>query len=217
MRRKGGVSCPQKKTVSNWCRRTSPPATSPKPSKSWCRGSGGGTGARLCWASPAAARPLPWPTSSPSATAPPWCWPTTRPWPPSCAPSSGRFSRKMRWNTSSATTTTTSPRPISPAPTPTLKRTAPSTTRSTACAIRRRRLCLSGGTSSSWRRCPASTRWATPSTTAAWSSACGPACRWPGTSCAAGWWTCSTSATTSILSATSSGSGGTRWTSTWPI
>ena len=42
MRRKGGVSCPQKKTVSNWCRRTSPPATSPKPSKSWCRGSGGG-------------------------------------------------------------------------------------------------------------------------------------------------------------------------------
>ena len=50
-----------------------------------------------------------------------------------------------------------------------------STTRSTACAIRRRRLCLSGGTSSSWRRCPASTPWATPSTTAAWSSACAPA------------------------------------------
>ena len=61
--------------------------------------------------------------------------------------------------------------------TPILKRTAPSTTRSTACAIRRRRLCLSGGTSSLWRRSPASTPWATPSTTAAWSSACAPAWR----------------------------------------
>ena len=46
---------------------------------------------------------------------------------------------------SSPTTITTSPRPISPAPTPILRRTAPSTMRSTACATRRRRLCLSGG------------------------------------------------------------------------
>ena len=45
----------------------------------------------------------------------------------------------------------------------------------------------SGGTSSSSRRCPASTRWATPSTIAAWSSACGPGCRWSGTSCAKSW------------------------------
>ena len=65
--------------------------------------------------------------------------------------------------------------------------TAPSTTRSTGCAIRRRRLCPSGGTSSLWRRCPASIRWATPSTTAAWSSASAPAWKWSGMSCASGW------------------------------
>ena len=55
------------------------------------------------------------------------------------------------------------------------------------CAIRRRRLCPSGGTSSLWRRCPASIRWATPSTTAAWSSASAPAWKWSGMSCASGW------------------------------
>ena len=55
------------------------------------------------------------------------------------------FFLRMRWSISSPTTITTSPRPISPAPTPILRRTAPSTMRSTACATRRRRLCLSGG------------------------------------------------------------------------
>ena len=53
--------------------------------------------------------------------------------------------------------------------------------------IDRLRRSRSGGTSSSSRRCPASTRWATPSTIAAWSSACGPGCRWSGTSCAKSW------------------------------
>ena len=38
--------------------------------------------------------------------------------------------------------------------------------------------------------------WATPSTTAAWSSACAPACRWSGTSCARSWSLCNMSATT---------------------
>ena len=84
-----------------------------------------------------------------------------------------------------------------PARIPILKRTAPSTMRSTACATRPRRRCRSGGMLSSWRRCPASTRWATPSTTAAWSSACAPACRWSAMCCASGWWTCNMSATTS--------------------
>ena len=51
------------------------------------------------------------------------------------------------------------PKPISPARIPILKRTAPSTMRSTACATRPRRRCRSGGMLSSWRRCPASTRW----------------------------------------------------------
>ena len=37
------------------------------------------------------------------------------------------------------------------------------------------------------RRGPASTRWATQSTIAAWSSACGPGCRWSGTSCVKSW------------------------------
>ena len=37
-------------------------------------------------------------------------------------------------------------KPTSPAPIPILKRTAPSTMRSTACATRPRRACLSGGT-----------------------------------------------------------------------
>lgn len=44
--------------------------------------------------------------------------------------------------------------------------------------------CQNSATSSLWRRCPASTRWATPSTTAAWSSACAPACRWSAMRCA---------------------------------
>ena len=78
------------------------------------------------------------------------------------------------WCTSCRTTITTSPKPTSPAPIPTLKRTAPSTMRSTACAIRPRRRFRSGGMSSLWHRCPVSTLWATPSITAAWSSACGP-------------------------------------------
>ena len=42
-------------------------------------------------------------------------------------------------------------------------------------------------TSSLWRRCPVSIRWATPSTTAAWSSASAPAWKWSGMSCASGW------------------------------
>ena len=89
----------------------------------------------------------------------------------------GPFSPRTRWSTLSPTTTTTSPRPISPAPTPTLRRTAPSMTRSTACAIRRRRLCPSGGMSSLWRRLSCIYSWATPSTTGVWSSACAPAWR----------------------------------------
>ena len=51
------------------------------------------------------------------------------------------------------------PEPTFPAPIPILKRTALSTTRSTACAIRLRRHFPSGGTSLLWPRCPASTRW----------------------------------------------------------
>ena len=180
----------------NWCPRISPPATSPRPLKRWWRGCSGVTAARPCWALPAAARLLPWPTSSPGATGPRWCWPTTKRWQPSCAPSSARFSPTMRWSILSATTTTTSRKPTSPAPIPILKRTAPSTTRSTVCATRLRRRFPSGGTSLLWHRCPASTHWATPLTTAAWSSVCGPACRWSGMNCARSWLPCNTSATT---------------------
>ena len=43
------------------------------------------------------------------SSGPPWCWPTTRPWPPSCAPSSRSSSPTTRWSISSPTTTTTSP------------------------------------------------------------------------------------------------------------
>ena len=170
-----------------WCRTMPRRATSRRPSSSLWREWSAATGARPCWASPAAARLLRWQTSSPSATVPPWCWPITKRWRPSSAPSSGPFSRTMRWSILFPTTITTSRKPISPAPIPILKRTAPSTTRSTGCAIRRRRLCPSGGTSLLWRRCPASIRWATPSTTAAWSSASAPAWKWSGMSCASGW------------------------------
>ena len=45
-------------------------------------------------------------------------------------------------------------------------------------------------------RYPVSTRWVTPSTTAAWLSVCAPGCRWSGTSCAKSWSLCNTSATT---------------------
>ena len=83
-----------------------------------------------------------------------------------------------------------------PSTIPILKRTAPSTTRSTACATQLRRRFPSGGTLLLWHRCPASTRWATPSTTAAWSSVCAPGCKWSGTSCAKSWSPCNTSETT---------------------
>ena len=84
-------------------------------------------------------------------------------------------------------TTTTSPRLISRPQIPILRRTVPSTTRLTVCATRPRRRCQNSATSSLWRRCPASTRWATPSTTAAWSSASAPAWKWSGMSCASVW------------------------------
>ncbi len=58
---------------------------------------------------------------------------------------SARFSPTMRWSILSATTTTTSRKPTSPAPIPILKRTAPSTTRSTVCATRLRRHFRNGG------------------------------------------------------------------------
>lgn len=61
---------------------------------------------------------------------------------------------------------------------------------------RPRRPFPSGGMSSLWRRYPASTRWVTLSTTAAWSSACGRGCRWSATSCARSWLHYSMSATT---------------------
>ena len=108
------------------------------------------------------------------------------------------------------------PKPTSQAPIPTLKRTAPSTMRSTACATRPRRRFRSGGMSSLWHRCPVSTLWVTPSITAAWSSACGPGCRWSGMTCAKSWSPCNMSGTTSILSAISSVFTATRWISIWP-
>ena len=61
------------------------------------------------------------------SSGPPLCWPTTRPWPPSCVPSSGSSFPTTRWSTSSPTTTTTSRRPISPTQTPSSKRIPPST------------------------------------------------------------------------------------------
>ena len=68
------------------------------------------------------------------------------------------------------------------ASTPTSKRTAPSMTKSKSCAIRQPPLCPSGGTSSSSPVCPVSIRWVTQSTTATWSSPCGPVCARSGTS-----------------------------------
>ena len=64
------------------------------------------------------------------------------------------------------------------------------------CATRPRRPCQSSATSSSLPVFPASTPWATLSITAAWLSACVPACRWSGTNFAAAWSNCNMSATT---------------------
>ena len=50
-----------------------------------------------------------------------------------------------------------------------------------SCAIRQPPLCPSGGTSSSSPACPVSIRWVTQSTTATWSSPCGPGCARSGT------------------------------------
>ena len=49
---------------SSWSAPTSPPATSPPPSPNWWRGSRRASTTRCCWASPARARPSPWPRSS---------------------------------------------------------------------------------------------------------------------------------------------------------
>jgi excinuclease ABC subunit B len=56
------------------------------------------------------------------------------------------FSRTMRSSTSSPITTTTSPKPTCRARTPTSRRNPRSTSRSTACGIRRRARCLSATT-----------------------------------------------------------------------
>ena len=56
---------------------------------------------------------------------------------PALCANSRSFSPTTRWNTSSPTTITISRRRISPTRTPTLKRTLPSTTRSTGCVTRR--------------------------------------------------------------------------------
>ena len=50
----------------------------------------------------------------------------------------------------------------------------------------------------------------------AWSSACGPGCRWSGMTCAKSSSPCNMSGTTSILSAISSAFTATRWISIWP-
>ena len=121
----GRFLCPNFKSSAT----TPPLGTSPRPSPAWPRGWSWGWTSRPSWGSPAPAKPSPWPRSLSGSSAPPWCWPTTRRWPPSSAPSSARFSRTTPWNISSPTTTTTSRRPISPAPIPISKRTAPSTTR----------------------------------------------------------------------------------------
>ena len=63
------------------------------------------------------------------------------------------FFPTTRWSTSSATTTTTNPRPTSPRRTPTSRRTARSTTRSSACATPPRPRCSPGATSSWSPRC----------------------------------------------------------------
>ena len=81
----------------------------------------------------------------------------TRRWPRSSIPSSRSSSRTTRSSISSPTTTTTSRKPTSRAPTPISRRNPRSTSRSTACATRRRARCWSATTSSSSRRCPAST------------------------------------------------------------
>ena len=57
---------------------------------------------------------------------------------------------------------------------------------------------------------------ATAALSAAWSSACGPGCRWIGMTCAKSWSPCNMSGTTSILSAISSVFMVTRWISIWP-
>ena len=69
----------------------------------------------------------------------------------------------MRWNTLSPTTTTISPRPISPDTDTYIEKDSAINDEieklrhsATSCSVR------SGGMSSSWRVCPASTRWVTP-------------------------------------------------------
>ena len=79
----------------------------------------------------------------------------------------------------------------------TSRKTPISTKKSTSCATRRRRRCSSGGTWSSWPRYPASTAWATGGVP----ELCPDVLQRPDYSagtCCAGWWICSTSATTSI-------------------
>src|SRR5216683_1695213 len=67
-------------------------------------------------ASPAPARPSPWPRSSKTCNTPPSSWRTTRLWLPSSITSSKPSSPTTPSSTSSPTTTTTNPKPQDLAP-----------------------------------------------------------------------------------------------------
>jgi excinuclease ABC subunit B len=70
-----------------------PRGDQPQAIANWSPGSAAATATRCCSASPARARPSPWPTWSPRCSGRPWCWHPTRPWPPSSTASSRSSSR----------------------------------------------------------------------------------------------------------------------------
>ena len=145
-------------------RRRLPARRGPAPGhrRSSARACSAASASRRCWASPARASRPPWRGPSSRCSGPPSSSPRTRASPPSWPTSSASSSPTTRSSTSSATTTTTSPRPTSRARTPTSRRTRRSTTRSTGCATPPPRRSSPGGTSSSSRRCRASTASARP-------------------------------------------------------
>ena len=76
-----------------------------------------------------------WPRSSSRSSGPPWSWPTTRLWPPSCAPEFKEFFPNNAVEYFVSYYDITSRRPISPTRTRSSRATRPSTTRSTACVL----------------------------------------------------------------------------------
>ena len=121
---------------SRWCRPSSPPATSPRPSRSSPRACATACATRRFWASPARARRSPWQRPSRPWVAPPSSWRPTRRWRPRLASELREFFPNNTVGVLRQLLRLLPARGVRPADaTPTSRRTPRSTRTSRSCAI----------------------------------------------------------------------------------